>query len=445
MRKITKNKKNYSNKRKSFYYGWLIVFICALGFFFSGPGQTYNISVYLDSFIEYLGISRSMISLFYSIGTLFAGMTIFLMGKQIDRFGHRKFITIIAASFGAVCLFMSFIVHPAMLFTGFFLVRLLGQGSMMIGPSTLVPIWFEKKRGRALSFLSIGGITAAGVFPLFNTWMINNWGWKIGWIFWAIALWVVMVPLAWFLIRNRPSDMGLLPDGLNYKAGHEQENKNIQEAKKPTEKTAESVSFSLSEARRTLSFWLMIFCISIWSMIITGIIFHIVSYFKTKGLPAEAAAYTLSITAMVSLPVTLIAGYTFDRVKTRYILIAIYIFHIATLLWLINVDSIAKAIVYGFMGGIMAGFQQVALHLVWPNYFGLKHLGSIKGIVETSLIAGSAFGPLPFGFAYDYFGGYREILWAMISLSVILAIAAFFIYPPVKKSGHTVVSYEKNN
>ena len=79
------------------------------------------------------------------------------------------------------------------------------------------------------------------------------------------------------------------------------------------------------------------------------------------------------------------------------------------------------------------GFYQVIINIVWPVYFGLRHLASIRGAVQTSMVIGSAFGPLPFGFAYHLFGGYREILIIMILFSAGIAIATFFIFPPVKK------------
>jgi len=123
----------------SIFYGWIIVFICALGNFFSGPGQTFSISVFIDSFIGYLGITRSLISTYYSIGTLLAGLLVIVVSRQIDYYGHRKAITIISLFFGGVCLFMSSIISPFMLLIGFFLLRLLGQSLMVLGPSTLIP------------------------------------------------------------------------------------------------------------------------------------------------------------------------------------------------------------------------------------------------------------------------------------------------------------------
>lgn len=142
--------------KTSFFYGWFIVFIAALGVFFSGPGQTYSVSVFIDSYIAEFGWSRSFVSSMYSMGTLGAGMLLPLVGRLVDKRGSRFMVTAVAAVFGFVCLYMSFVGNPIMLFVGFFLVRLLGQGSMSLVPSTLVPQWFVSRRGRALSLIALG-------------------------------------------------------------------------------------------------------------------------------------------------------------------------------------------------------------------------------------------------------------------------------------------------
>jgi len=116
------NKKIFRNNKKnsdsSVFYGWVIVFICALGNFYSGPGQTFSISIFIDSFINYLGISRALISTYYSVATLLAGVLVIIISRQIDNHGHRKAITLISIFFGTICMFMSFVIHPFMLFNG---------------------------------------------------------------------------------------------------------------------------------------------------------------------------------------------------------------------------------------------------------------------------------------------------------------------------------------
>lgn len=411
---------------RQFFYGWIIVFVSGLGVFFSSPGQTYNVSVFINSLIEYFGWSRSLVSMLYSFGSLFAGLTVGIIGKAIDHIGHRKMAPIIAFLLGAACLLMSFIINPVMLFFGFFLIRLLGVGSMMIWPSTLVPKWFDKKRGRALSLIGIGGMAGAALFPPLNTWIINNWGWKVGWQFWTIPLWLVMAPLAWLLIRNKPEEVGLVSNGISDNPEPKGGGKDHKKISIP--------SLTLSEARRTSAYWLLLYCLLVPAMLNTGITFHIVSILGERGLSPTVAATTLSIVAIVGFPSTLIAGYIYDRIKIRYILIATFIFYFFILVWLQNVDTLSKSIIYGVSLGIMMGFFGVMVNIVGPNYFGLDYLGSIRGSMQAALLFGTAFGPLPIGLAYDYFGGYTEILWIILIFPALAVIASWFTGLPSKKS-----------
>ncbi|SCY79727.1 hypothetical protein SAMN03080606_02530 [Alkaliphilus peptidifermentans DSM 18978] len=70
-------------------------------------------------------------------------------------------------------------------------------------------------------------------------------------------------------------------------------------------------------------------------------------------------------------------------------------------------------------------FDSVSTGVLWPNYFGRKNLGSIRGITMTAMVIGSSLGPLPFGYAYDVFGGYKEILLFMMIFPILGSLSSF--------------------
>ncbi len=410
----------------SFYYGWIIVFVSGLGLFFSGPGQTYSVSVFIDSFIEDLGWSRSNVSFLYSLGTLMAGLTVTYVGRQFDQHGHHRTVPLISLIFGVALLWMSFVVNPIMLFIGFYAIRLLGQSSMTIGPSTLVPKWFQRKRGRAFSLMSIGEIIGAASLPPLNTWIINTWNWRTGWRVWTVLLWIVMAPLAHFLIRDKPQEVGLEPDGDQ---PLEEEEKAIT-SEKEGENLTEVTSKPLSEVRHSPVFWLLLYCMFVPSMVGTGLTFHMVSIMGERGLSPTVAATVLSTIAVVGFPSTLLSGYLLDRVRIRYIMLTTFILYAGIMVWLIYVDNLVMAVLYGVFMGLIMGFHRVTVNIIWPNYFGLEHLGSIRGAVQIAFVIGAACGPFPMGFAYDYFGGYNEILWLLIVFPLLAAVASYFAVSP---------------
>lgn len=80
------------------------------------------------------------------------------------------------------------------------------------------------------------------------------------------------------------------------------------------------------------------------------------------------------------------------------------------------------------------GMERIVMAVVWPNYFGRKHIGSISGIAMAMIVTGSALGPLPLGIAFDVFGGYQQILWGLMLFPAIGMAAALMANPPVKET-----------
>ncbi len=94
-------------------------------------------------------------------------------------------------------------------------------------------------------------------------------------------------------------------------------------------------------------------------MLVTGISFHIVSILGTRGLSPTVAATTLSVMAIVGFPFSLLAGYIYDRIKIRSVLIIFFTFYLFTFIWLQNVDTLQKSIVYGILMGIVLGSSRL--------------------------------------------------------------------------------------
>jgi MFS family permease len=409
--------------KTSFYYGWVVLVVASLGLFFSGPGQTYSVSIFIDHYIDKFGWSRSMISSFYSIATLISGLILTFVGQFIDKLGHRKMTTIISILFGLACIWMSFVFNPLMMLIGFFLLRLLGQGSMSLLPQTLVPHWFKQKRGLALSLLGIGGVISSSLLPPLNNWLINNYGLNFTWRFWAFLLIVFMAPVGWYFIRSKPENIGLKPDGVS-----DEYRDNI------TPRVHISNSpWTLNQSMKTKAFWFMNYCGVVSSLVNTGLTFHMVSIVHNLGYSASFAAYILSITALIKFPFTFIAGWLLDRTKVNTVKGINFLILSAAIILLLRADSKLTLIVYALVHGTFMAFDGVSTGVLWPNYFGRKNLGSIRGFAMTTMVLGSALGPLPFGIAYDYFGGYNEIMIGILILPLLAIFASFFSPPPKYK------------
>lgn len=417
------------NKKKghSFYYGWVIVCIAAFGSFFSGPGQTYSNSVFIDEYIKSFGWTRTEISSLYSIATLCSGILMMYMGRLVDRLGQRKMMVVVSILLGVACFFNSFVVNTWMMAIGFFLIRLFGQGSMTLIPNTLVPQWFIQKRGRAMSFLALGGTASAAFFPLANAWLIDKTSWQVTWQIWGVLLIVLFAPVAFFVVRNRPEDIGLHPDGKPIiKTTNSNEKDKIMTY-------GQEVDWTLQEAMRTKTFWAVLICVGIPALVNTGITFHLLSIFGENQLSPHLAATVLSLMAIIGFPISFISGFILEKVKTNVLLILVFVLEVATLFILTNVNSFTLGIFFGVLWGIGGGIERITLNIVWSNYFGRKYLGSISGIAMMVMVIGSACGPLPLGVGFDTFQSYNESLLLLMIFPIIGIVSAILAKKPDKR------------
>ncbi len=422
--KISSPKANSEGKNSPFFYGWIIVLLGALGLFFSGPGQTYSVSIFIDYYVSELGWSRSLVSGFYSAATLISGLNIAFMGKLIDRKGHRKVFAIVPVLLGLACIWMSFAIAPLMLGIGFIFLRFFGQGSLTLIPDTLIPQWFMKRRGIALSIMTLGGSIGAMIIPPMNNFLISGYGVGLAWRFWAVLLIFFMAPLATLLVRNKPEHIGEVLDGWRYNEKHDKSTaKNSDKIGVETDeidtKKKDKV-WTLQEARKTKTFWSLIFASGVPALVNTGITFHMVSIMQSKGHTTEFAAFILSVFAVAQLIFTFIAGYIYDRIKPNYVKGANFFVFLITMGILIYFDSYYILVFYSILHGMFNAFNLVGIGVLWPYFFGRENLGSIRGMATTAIVLGSSLGPLPYGVFYDVFGSYNEI----ILLTMLLPLAA---------------------
>ncbi|OJF94178.1 MFS transporter [Alkalibacterium sp. 20] len=413
-------------KELPFYYGWVIVAVGALSVFFSSPGQTFSVSIFIDFYIEEFGWSRSQISSFYSIATLVSGLSMPFVGDIIDKQGHRKATVIVAGLFGATLLWMSAIRAPWMILIGFLFIRMFGQGSLTLIPSVLIPQWFEKKRGRALSLISIGGVIGSALVPPLNNFLIQTYGLSIAWLFWAGLMLLVMLPAAALLIRNRPEDMGLQLDGVKpFESDETQRSSNEELVKKEKVK-----AWTLQEVKKTRTFWFLMYSSVVPALVNTAMVFHMVSIISGKGHNTAFAAYLLSTIALVQMGMTFVAGFVLEKVKVNIVKAWSFVLYVVVILLLTYAEHASLLIVFAVFQGIFIAFDGVSSNIIWADYYGRANLGKIRGVAMSAMVIGSALGPLPYGIAFDVLGGYKEILLASLILPILASIAMFISPAP---------------
>ena len=410
----------------TFFYGWIILGVSFAAMLATGPGQTFTLSIIINPLIDQFGFSRTSVSTTYAIATITAALALPTVGRLIDRFGQRAMTFVIFFCLGGVCFLFPLVGGVVTLFLGFTGLRLFGQGAGMMISFNLASQWFIRRRGLAMTAIMVGGALASATYPPVLQRMVGSLGWGGSYAVLGLSVWALMLLPALLLVADKPEDLRLLPDGIPVpQAG-------TQSAEDGAKSAALEENWTLAEAIRTVPFWMIALAMAVPGMLLTGMMFHQISYFQQQGLSASTAAGIFPVFSLSMLCTTLVFGPLLDRLPTRYMM-TVGLFLLPFTLWfMLLVETPAQAVIYGVLMGMSAGTYFPAANYVWPRYFGRRHLGSIQGVVNTINTMGTALGPLPFGVAFDLFGGYREAILVQSLIPLVMGAALLFTAPPVK-------------
>ena len=301
------------------------------------------------------------------------------------------------------------------------------MGLVSVGLMSTIPKWFVASRGTAVALGSVGnGIGILG-FPLLTQLLINAYDWRfaatvLGWAVCALAL-----PPILLLLRRRPEDMGMLPDG-----------KSLQSASSWTpsivaEDAAMEHSFGLTQVLRHPSFYLLVLATTSGFTAVTATFFHIVPYLTDKGFEPVVAVTVVAVWSGSATAGTVVTGFYLDRYDSRLVLAWQLGLAAGAYIIMLSLNSIPSlitwAIAYGFITGGMMTTQQV----IFANYYGRHHLGSIRGVIMPAFALGNAIGATGSALVFDISGSYVSVFWIFAALNLIGMIAAMSARKPAPK------------
>ncbi|MDC1375802.1 MFS transporter [bacterium] len=404
---MRKNILNYINAK--FFYGWIIVGIANIGIFSSGPGQSHTFSVFVEPISKDLQLSSASIASAYGLATLIAAFLLPYMGKLIDRYGARVTLIIISIILGISCIFFGAASNFLMLTVGFGFLRFFGQGSLMLGCANLVSQWFDSKRGFAMSLMALGFGMSMAIHPPLSQFLIYEYGWKYAWIILGLSTWIIMVPALFILAWNKPENIGLKPDGAK-KSNIKKDEIDVIEG------------LNLKEAFKENSFYILA---AMWfgmAMLVTTLHFYQVTILTNQGIKPEFAASLFTVSAIAMVVFMPLVGKFFDNYRTKYVLSTALLINSVSLLLITYSNNQVYSLFYAIAFGINNAFSMTMFGYIWPRYFGIKHLGSIQGTGQMIGVIGASLGPLPVGFAIDYFGSSLITIRYLSVYPIIMAI-----------------------
>ncbi len=410
------------------FYGWMILVVGTLALIMTSPGQTYVVSIFIERFITDLGLSRSLVSTLYTLGTLIGSLALPGIGRQIDRYGARLISVLVSVLFGLACIYMGTVRSAVMLGLGFIAIRMLGQGSLSMVARTLINRWWVRRRGfiSGLSGLAYS-LLGVGTFPNLIHTLIPRYGWRTTYQILGAALIFVMAPLGYLFFRRRPEVYGLQPDNGPPVRGGE----------KSADPVADKPSWTVAEAVRTPAFWVTSLGLATLTMLVTGLFFHMVSIFADNGLPVGVAASVYVPISIATALVNLGSGYLADRLPIRWLLAGALFCQGTALIMAQFLQGTVMASLYGVLLGTTSGLTGTVASVIWATYYGREHLGSITGLTSMILTLGSSLGPMPLGIARDALGSYNLALNVLAVFPFLLGAISLFVRRPQKKERAT--------
>jgi MFS family permease len=408
-----------------FFYGWLLVAIAFVTMAVGVNART-GFSLLFPAMLDEFGWERGMTAGAFSFGFLVSALVTPFVGRLMDRRGPRLVIEIGVVSMGSGLLLATFIHEPWQLYLT--LGALVGGGVNCLaytGQSLYLTNWFVRRRGLALS-IAFSGVGAGSVIVL--PWLqslITSTGWRAA--CWALGIIVLgtLAPLN-LLLKRRPEDLGLEPDGAFSRSAGATRTENI------VDRAWAAVEWTLGKALRTSRFW--------W--IATGYFFGLFAWYAVQvhqteylieiGFGPTEAAWALGLVSLVAVPGQIALGHLSDRIGREWVwTIGNAGFVVCYLSLILLQDTPITILLYVMVvaqGMLGYGLTSV-MGAIPAEIFESPHYGSIFGMVMLAAIIGGAAGPWITGLLRDTTGSYSPAFWIAIGASAMSAGAIWLAAP----------------
>jgi MFS family permease len=415
--------------RLPFYYGWSIVGIAFVTMAIAVTART-AFSLLLPPLIDEFGWDRGLIAGAFSFGFLVSAVTSPIFGRVMDRHGPRIVIGT------GVCLMSIGLFSAQTIETPWQLYAtlgvLVGGGANLMtytAHSLFLPHWFVRRRGLAISLAFSGaGVGALVLLPWLQT-IIARDGWRASCSAMGFLVLLIIGPLT-LLVRRRPEDIGLLPDGASRTPGLD--------ARRRTSNVVDAAwvatDWTLARAIRTGRFWWIVlgyFCaLFAWYAIQV----HQTKYLIEIGFTPLVAAWSLGIVSVIAIPGQIGLGALSDRVGREWVWTmgcCGFAICYAALIALEQAPSHALLYVMVISQGLLGYALTSVMGPIVAEVFEGPHYGAIFGTVTVALIGGGAAGPWVAGLVHDATGSYRLAFLLAIACCG-LSAAAIWIAAPRK-------------
>ena len=384
-------------------------------------------AVMLKPISDEFGWSRTEVTTAISLGTIGSGFVSPFIGKLADRFGPR-FLVPLGGALLAIAFFLIAGVNALLQFyAAYILARSIASPCLSgVGAQTTMVNWFARKRGRVMGLMVMTFPLANAVQAPVAQWLLGPTDWRGVFVILGVATAALVIIPAAILLRRRPEDLGLFPDG----ATHPPEGL-ARGGPSRAGATPSAFDFTLQQALRTRVFWLLVVA-SFLSILGGGAVsFHQVAYYRDLGLTPTVAAASISTFTLAGAFSSGLWGFVSERVSERLLAAILTAAGAIVVLAMLEVRSEFMALAISGVFGLTTRGGGTLFNLLIASYYGRANFGAISGFFSTFSSFGLGIGPFIGALVFDFTDGYR-LLFMMLSgtyLSTALILLLFVRRP----------------
>ncbi len=400
------------------FYGWWVLAAC-VGMQIVTTGllmQAYG--TYTAVLQETFPWNKTIFATGFSVQYVVSGFLAPIIGSLLLRFGARKIMTIGVLIFGISFIAFAFINS---IWSFLVVLSIMSFGSALTGflaVNTLAVNWFDRWRSTSVALLQTG-MSIGGLMTPALAYGLTTYGWQPT-ILLSSSIIFVLGLLFTSVIRNNPTDLGLIPDGKVYE-------KRI--ANKHQKQS--SYNFTAKEAMATPAFWLLSFGHALALMLIFALMAHLVPFLKEeRSLSIQFATNIFALLTAITIAGQLLGGYLGSKMNQRLLIVICMLGHSVAILMLAFGTSLFWIYSFTLIHGLAWGIRAPLMQLMRADYFGPKNFAQIMGNSAVIVTVGIILGPMLAGILTDLFGSYTNSFVVLAVLAGLGSVFFVFSVPP---------------
>ena len=394
--------------KQPLFLGWWQVVVAVMVQAVATGAVIYAYSVAVVPLAAEFQRSRMLLMLGITTMTLASGLLSPWLGAKLDTYSITRVMLLGALFLGAGFIALSYITdiwQMPLIYAVFMALSSLALGPLAV--STLLARWFHSRRGLAMGLAAMGTSIGGFVFPPLLQWLIDTFEWRMAFRLQGGFVWLVLLPLIYWLGCDHPRERGLHPDGSSEPP--------------PAPAGAANRYASTGEILRERNFWVIALVMGAMFSTYSMLLSNLAPFALDSGTTAEQAAGLISLIALFGLLGKLLFGTIADKVDLRLGLAGASLLLMLGMRCFLNNDSFQFLVAGAVLLGIAAGGMLPVWGALMAQAVGVANYGRVMGTMNPAIMPFNLLSPPLAGALYDQTGSY-QITFLLFSGLLIAAI-----------------------